>query len=436
MVSRSPATHRTPGASTLGPLNPPAYLTWLAVALSPLLDWSTPVTLNAGIVVGLVSQVSFILLFVLRAHWEGRSAAPSRLRPLVAAQAIAALGATWGFHDKMQAVMLVLVAAQLPAIASLRWSIGILTLSNVALSVAFAQLFPPVKAVQMEIAYLAFQLFAALVTDYAYRAFEAREAIQRINTELMATRRLLEESARTEERLRLSRELHDVMGHKLTALKLQLALQARESESARVAAQSLWSSQSADSPACSGPAGARISTGSPEPRGMASPATAPGSAAPAEAALRHCVRITDELLVDVRGVVSRLRESDGIDLHQALRALDPDLPSPRVIFDLDPAVRVPDIRQAEAMLRCAQEGLTNALRHSGADEVRVVLTDSLEGLTLSVDDDGVGSLPEPGNGLMGLQERLTQLGGQLRVAARAPRGLSLTAILPHAPASL
>ena len=370
----------------MGPLNPPAYLTWLALALSPLLDWSTPVTLNTGIAVGLASQIGFILMFVLRAHREGRSAAPSRLRPLVAGQAIAALASTWGFHDKMQAVMLVLVAAQLPAIASLRWSIGILTLSNVVLSFLFAQLFPPVKAVQMEIAYLAFQLFAALVTDYAYRAFEARETTQRINTELMATRRLLEESARTEERLRLSRELHDVMGHKLTALKLQLALQVR--------------------------------------------------GAAADTALKHCVRITDELLVDVRGVVSRLRESDGIDLHQALRALDPGLPSPRVIFDLDPAVRVPDIRQAEAMLRCAQEGLTNALRHSGADEVRVVLTDSLEGLTLSVDDDGVGSLPEPGNGLMGLQERLTQLGGQLRVAARAPRGLSLTAILPHAPASL
>ena len=396
MVARSPSAHRTPGASVLGPLNPPAYLTWLAVALSPLLDWGTPIALTARVTVGLVGQICFMVLFVLRADWEGRSADAARLRPLIAAQAIAALAATWGFNDKMQAVMLVLVAAQLPAIASLRWSIGLLAASNVLLSVLFVQLLPPVKAVQMEIAYLAFQLFAALVTNYAYRAFEAREATQRINTELLATRRLLEESARTEERLRLSRELHDVMGHKLTALKLQLALQARESLGAR---------------------------------GSAAGATA-------DTALKHCVRITDELLVDVRGVVSRLRESDGIDLHQALRALDPGLPSPRVVFDLDPAVRVPDIRQAEAMLRCAQEGLTNALRHSGADEVRVVLSDTPGGLTLSVEDNGAGSVVEPGNGLVGLQERLKQLGGQLRVAARAPRGLSLTAILPHASASL
>ena len=114
------------------------------------------------------------------------------------------------------------------------------------------------------------------------------------------------------------------------------------------------------------------------------------AASPDSSALKHCARITDELLVDVRGVVSRLRESDGIDLHQALRALDPGLPTPRVVFDLDSEVRVPDIPQAEAMLRCAQEGLTNALRHSGAHEIRVVLTDSPEGLTLTVEDDGTG----------------------------------------------
>jgi signal transduction histidine kinase len=139
------------------------------------------------------------------------------------------------------------------------------------------------------------------------------------------------------------------------------------------------------------------------------------------------------LLVDVRGVVTSLRESDGVDLHQALRALDPGLPKPVVTFELDEQARVPNIRHAEAILRCAQEGLTNALRHSGADRVLVALTDSGEGLTLSVEDDGNGhdGKWELGNGLRGLQERLQQLGGRMDIEARNPHGIALRAILPH-----
>jgi signal transduction histidine kinase len=388
MSARSPSIPRTPGASVLGPLNPPAYLTWLAVSVSPLLDWSGPDALTVRVAIGLAGQLGFAVLFVTRAAWEGRACPPHRLRLLIAAQAAASLLAVWGLQDKMQAVLLVLVAAQLPAAAAPRWSAMVLAIANGVLLLLFAQFYPFLKALQLEIAYLAFQLFAALVTAYAYRAVEARAATLRINGELLATRRLLEESARTEERLRLSRELHDIMGHKLTALKLQLALQSR------------------------------------------------GTAAPENSPLQHCVRITDELLVDVRGVVSSLRESDGIDLHQALRALDPGLPSPRVIFDLDSAVRVPDIRQAEAMLRCAQEGLTNALRHSGATEIRVILAESGEALSLTVEDDGNGSVVEPGNGLIGLKERLQQLGGQLRIDIREPRGLALVASLPHVAAGV
>jgi signal transduction histidine kinase len=383
MIGRS-SSPRTPGACILGPLNPPAYLTWLAVALIPLLDWGGSEALTVRVALGLAGQVSFALLYLIRADWEGRASAPRRLRILIAAQAAVALLAVWGLQDKLQAVLLVIVAAQLPAAESPRWSVAVLAIANGVLLLLFAQLYPPVKAVQLTIAHLAFQLFAALVTAYAYRAFEARAATMRINSELMATRRLLEESARTEERLHLSRELHDIMGHKLTALKLQLALLTRDPESP----------------------------------------------------LQHCLRITEELLVDVRGVVSSLRESDGIDLHQALRALDPGLPSPRVIFDLDPEVRVPDIRQAEAMLRCAQEGLTNALRHSGAAEIRVTLAETGEALTLRVEDDGNGSVIEPGNGLIGLKERLQQLGGHLRIDIRAPRGLALVATLPHLAASV
>jgi len=88
------------------------------------------------------------------------------------------------------------------------------------------------------------------------------------------------------------------------------------------------------------------------------------------------------------------------------------------------------------MLRFAQEGLTNALRHSGATEVRVILTESAEALTLTVEDDGNASAIEPGNGLIGLKERLQQLGGQLKIDIRAPRGLALVAVLPHVAVSV
>jgi signal transduction histidine kinase len=132
-------------------------------------------------------------------------------------------------------------------------------------------------------------------------------------------------------------------------------------------------------------------------------------------------------------VVTSLRESDGVDLHQALRALDPGLPKPIVAFELDEQALVPNIRHAEAILRCAQEGLTNALRHSGAERVLVALRDSVEGLTLSVEDDGNGPDGdwELGNGLRGLRERLQQLGGRVDIEARRPQGIVLRAILPH-----
>src|SRR3546814_21174463 len=63
---------------------------------------------------------------------------------------------------------------------------------------------------------------------YAAQAQAMSEELRAVNADLLATRELLAESARDNERLRLSRELHDIAGHKLTALKINLAALARE----------------------------------------------------------------------------------------------------------------------------------------------------------------------------------------------------------------
>src|SRR3546814_13550289 len=58
---------------------------------------------------------------------------------------------------------------------------------------------------------------------YAAQAQAMSEELRAVNADLLATRELLAESARDNERLRLSRELHDIAGHKPTALKINLA---------------------------------------------------------------------------------------------------------------------------------------------------------------------------------------------------------------------
>jgi signal transduction histidine kinase len=263
---------------------------------------------------------------------------------------------------------------------------AVLILANCALFVWLARSEPPAKAALVGLAYVAFELFAAFVSRAAYAAQESRRDALRVNRELQAARTLVAEGARAQERLRLSRELHDVAGHKLTALKLHLALETR-----------------------------RRST---EESG----------------ALSQCLALADELLTDIRMVVSAFRQEDAIDLRAALLALDPSLSSVSVHFSVEPNAVVSDIGKAEALVRCAQEGLTNALRHGGATEVTVTLSRHERELVLSVEDDGIGySSPEApvGNGLRGLRERLEEFQGEVSLARREPRGCILRAVLPE-----
>ena len=95
--------------------------------------------------------------------------------------------------------------------------------------------------------------------------------------------------------------------------------------------------------------------------------------------------------------------------------------------DLGPSVTL-------AIYRVVQEGLINALRHAQASRVDVVVHSDAHRMVVTITDDGVG-LPSdwsrPGHfGLRGLAERIAHLGGELKVANRDSRGVSLTAEIP------
>ena len=89
------------------------------------------------------------------------------------------------------------------------------------------------------------------------------------------------------------------------------------------------------------------------------------------------------------------------------------------------------VAQAEAVLRAVQEGLTNAARHSQANNLWVVLRREADGLHLDIRDDGRGRGElRPGNGLGGMRERLAHCGGRMDIITGRGKGFALDIRLP------
>jgi signal transduction histidine kinase len=231
---------------------------------------------------------------------------------------------------------------------------------------------------------VALQLLLVFTAQTLRREAEASRALAQTNRELRSAQAIIANSVRNSERLRISRELHDAWGHELTALGLQLEI--------------------------------------------ASHVTAPGCG---NENVAQAKGLAAGLLAKVRDVVAALREAERCDLKDALAALAQSVPIPAIHVDISPAVHVsPD--QAHALIRCAQEAVTNAVRHAGASNLWLQVTADGMGVRLVARDDG-RARPEaslPGSGLLGMRERVESLGGQLAVRKGAKSGFTVDAWLP------
>ena len=137
------------------------------------------------------------------------------------------------------------------------------------------------------------------------------------------------------------------------------------------------------------------------------------------------------VLGDIRDVVSKTRESR---VHasaelQRLALAFPDLEVDLAVTDrLDTAPR----ELAEAVVRIAQEAVANAAQHGRASRVWVSASADETGFRLTVRDDGQGlaGAMVPGNGLVGMRERLQALGGTVDWDSGPDGGFALTAHIP------
>ncbi|MEA9865624.1 sensor histidine kinase [Xanthomonas campestris] len=358
----------------LKPLNLAGMFTIAAVALSFGQDLAPHGLWRWATVIG------FTALFLFRALLPPR---PLPQHAALLVQALLAVALIWlEPRTGTSPVLLVLVAAQ----AAMRWQppqvLALMLVLNAAMYAVFVLAGVPRPFLMVAI-YTSFQAFAALTANYARSAERARDALVYVNADLLATRALLADSARDAERLRLARELHDVAGHKLTAMRIHLRLLRAE------------------------------------------PALAPRED------LRMLEQLSGELLGDIRSVVQSLRDDAGLDLHTALHALAAPFPRPALRLQIDAQVRVSDPQVAEALVRLVQEALTNAARHGDADTVTVAVRCDAGALCVDIQDDGrCAEQIHEGNGIAGMRERLAALSGQLDLRRAAHGGLHLTARLP------
>ncbi|MEI2454481.1 sensor histidine kinase [Lysobacter firmicutimachus] len=302
-----------------------------------------------------------------------------------------AIGISYYSGSGLGSVLLMVLAGLLPWMVPVRIGVAGLMVLNLVIIPVFIEAvqMPPLVAVLQSLLYTGFSGFVFLTAMVAKQQTQAREDQRRLNAELRATRALLAESARINERTRISRELHDLLGHHLTALSLNLEVAGHLSEGR------------------------------------------------AKEHVQQAHTLARLLLTDVREAVSQLRDNGAIDLALALRPLAENVPSLEIRMDIDEPLTLDDPERAHVLLRCAQEIITNAVRHAGAEHLWIDVRRNGDHIVMSARDDGRGADHlVAGNGLRGMRERLQQYGGRLSIETRAQAGFCLQLTLPATAAAM
>lgn len=227
-----------------------------------------------------------------------------------------------------------------------------------------------------------------------------RQSLEQVEQRAIDAERTREEEARRragEERLRIARELHDVLAHNISMINVQAGVAVhlldRQPEQARTALVAISKASKEALRELRATLGVLRQVDEAEPRGPT-----PGLA-----------RLS-ELVAGASGGGLEV----AVDTTGEPRPLPPST-------DL-------------AAYRIVQESLTNVARHSAAKRATVSIRYGMRDVVIEVDDDGRGAPAEAildgGNGLLGMRERAAAVGGELEVGSRVEGGFRVRARLP------
>jgi signal transduction histidine kinase len=234
------------------------------------------------------------------------------------------------------------------------------------------------------LSYVAVSTFVSLFGFLLIREYRSQQQIKLLNQEVETLGTLLE-------RTRIARNIHDTLGHTLTALGIQLEV-----------AQQIYLSH-------------------PEKTGRR---------------LDTAKQLTDQCLQDIRTVVRTLRQAN-FDLTQGLKGLMMHLQQTQPIatqirLNLPPL----PLQTSYQIYYIIQEGITNIQKHADASHVCLRSSSTAEFLTIELSDNGHGfdtTQPTAGFGFQGMRERLQLIGGSLHIDSSQTQGTQLRLKIPSYP---
>lgn len=220
-------------------------------------------------------------------------------------------------------------------------------------------------------------LGAAMVRNHSHLVAEmhARQLAVAAEKEADARGRVVEE------RLRIARDVHDIVAHSLAGIGVQ----------ARLAEELV------------GP-----------------------DAIEARRSIRAIIDTTTDAMAQLRQTVGNLRDAPAAP---SLSQLVAGTAGVDVTLVRDEGGKQPEVIES-LVIAIVRESLTNVVRHSGATRAVVTVTDRPESVTVEVTDNGRGGVPVEGNGIRGMRERVEALGGHLRVGPGDQSGFSVFVEVP------
>ena len=246
--------------------------------------------------------------------------------------------------------------------------------------------------------FLAGQIFILVFTQMAVSEESARKEIEKLANELVKANQQLrefalqaEELAIAKERNRLAREIHDGIGHHLTALNMQIK-----------AARAIFNKDSIR----------------------------------AEELMRNAEILTQKALVDVRQSVSALYGStfENLLLPDGIEEMLKECQAAGILTQLEVLgeARPLSPQATLTIFRAVQESINNTMKHASASRVMITMDyQDLNKFSLVIIDDGVGSdEPAGGFGLISMRERVQLLDGDIAIKSSKGRGFQIEICLP------